>query len=95
LTLDAAHRRLQQELGLDCELHEKFVFRYRAEFTNQLIENEYDHVFVGECSREPLPNVCEVQDWRWISLGELKKSLQVQQAQYTYWLRIAIDRWPQ
>jgi isopentenyl-diphosphate Delta-isomerase len=94
LTLDAAHRRLQQELGLDCDLHEKFVFRYKAEFSNKLVENEYDHVLIGKCNTEPMPNVSEVQDWRWISLGELQKSLQLQHGQYTPWLRIAIDRWP-
>lgn len=46
-TLDAAHRRLQEEMGMDCELTELFQFSYRHEFENGLIENEYDHVFMG------------------------------------------------
>src|SRR4051794_281839 len=46
LTPDAAHRRLQEEMGMDCELTELFQFSYRHEFGNGLIENEYDHVFI-------------------------------------------------
>ena len=33
-TLEAAHRRLQEEMGFDCALTEKFHFIYKAEFDN-------------------------------------------------------------
>jgi isopentenyl-diphosphate Delta-isomerase len=92
-TLTAAHRRLQHELTIDCELHEQFTFRYRVELSNRLVENEFDHVLVGECNTEPLPNVAEVQDWRWISLSDLAKQLEQHPAEYTYWLRLAIAKW--
>jgi isopentenyl-diphosphate delta-isomerase len=92
-TIVAAHRRLQQEMTLNCKLREQFAFKYFVEFSNQLVEHEYDHVFVGEFNGEPLPDFVEVQDWRWVSLSELGKQLQAHPDDYTYWLRLAIDRW--
>ncbi len=92
LTLAAARRRLQQEMKLTCELQEQFAFKYRAQFSNQLIENEYDHVFVGEFNGDPLPDVSEVQAWQWISIGDLRKQLQGHPDDYTYWLNLVIDR---
>src|SRR5918997_6672888 len=47
-TAEAARRRLREEMNFDCELRAAFEFLYRAQFTNKLIEHEYDHVFVGE-----------------------------------------------
>src|SRR5690606_31322221 len=44
-TLQAAHRRLQEELGFDCELHSLSQLRYKADVGNGLVENEYDYIF--------------------------------------------------
>ena len=44
LTLEAAQRRLHEEMGLTCPLREVENFIYRAEFENGLIEHEYDHL---------------------------------------------------
>jgi isopentenyl-diphosphate delta-isomerase len=43
--LDAAHRRLQEEMGFDCPLEEQFHFIYKATFDNGLTEYELDRVF--------------------------------------------------
>ena len=53
--LEAAHRRLGEEMGFDCDLEEIFEFIYRAEFSNGLIEHEYDHVLIGHYNE--LPNI--------------------------------------
>ena len=45
--LEAAHRRLQEEMGFDCELTEKFSFMYKAEFENGLTEHELDFIYTG------------------------------------------------
>src|ERR1700712_632794 len=63
--IDAAHRRLREEMGMDCELTELFQFSYRHEFDNGLIENEYDHVFMGINDELPLPNPAEVAGFRY------------------------------
>src|SRR5919205_4313288 len=54
-TLAAARRRLREEMGFDCELREAFQFLYRAELDGELVEHEYDHVFVGVHDRDPAP----------------------------------------
>jgi len=89
---DAVHRRLQEELGFDCELKEAFSFIYRKEFDNGLTEHELDHVFVGECEAEPNPDPAEVSEWKWITLDGLNKDIKENPDNYTYWLKVALDK---
>src|ERR1700712_1529352 len=46
-TIDAAKRRLKEEMGFDCELVEKFHFIYKAPFENGLTEHELDFIYSG------------------------------------------------
>jgi isopentenyl-diphosphate delta-isomerase len=85
--LEAAHRRLQEEMGFDCELQQKFHFTYKIELENQLFEHELDHVLIGQYNRNPLPNSAEVLDFRWISLLELKKEIVEKPANFTFWFK--------
>jgi isopentenyl-diphosphate delta-isomerase len=91
-TLLAAHRRLQEEMGFDCELQELFSFVYRAKLDNHLTEYEFDHVFVGYCDRKPVLNLEEAEDWKWIDLKTLQTDIQKSPESYTYWLRDCCDR---
>src|SRR4051794_23646258 len=64
-TVDAAHKRLREELGLDTDLREIFSFTYRAtDSVSGLTEHEFDHVFVGRFDGTPLPNAGEIDDWK-------------------------------
>ncbi|MBC7910424.1 MAG: isopentenyl-diphosphate Delta-isomerase [Pyrinomonadaceae bacterium] len=90
-TLAAAHRRLLEEMGFDCELREAFKFLYRAELDNQLVEHEYDHVFVGRYVGDLSPNPSEVDDWRWSDTKELRCELRRSPKDYTYWLKIVMS----
>ncbi len=94
-TREAARRRLREEMGFDCELREAFEFLYRAELDGALVEHEYDHVFFGTHEGEPAPDPAEVEDWRWLSVDELRRGLRVEPDRYSYWLRLAIegDHW--
>lgn len=85
--LEAAHRRLQEEMGFDCELQQKFHFIYQVELENQLIENELDHVLIGTFNQNPSPNPEEVEDYRWISLEQLKNEIAEKPAQFTFWFK--------
>ncbi len=89
---DAAHRRLREEMGLDCELTEIFSFRYKVQLADDLYEHEYDHVFVGQCDADPVPNPGEVDDWMWNDVEELRRDIRKNPYRYTYWLRLCIDR---
>ncbi len=85
--LEAAHRRLQEEMGFDCELQQKFHFIYKIELENQLFEHELDHVLIGKYNRNPLPNPEEVKDFRWISMLDLKKEINEKSANFTFWFK--------
>jgi len=89
---EAVHRRLREEMGLDCNLKEIFSFTYKVQCDNNLFEHEYDYVFVGEYEGDPVPNPTEVDDWRWMDLGGLRKDIQEHSGCYTSWLKICIDR---
>ena len=90
-TEEAARRRLREEMSLDCELREAFEFLYRVELEGALVEHEYDHVFVGTHDGEPAPDPSEVEDWRWVSMDELRRSLQKEPHGYSYWLKLAVE----
>jgi isopentenyl-diphosphate delta-isomerase len=94
-TLAAARRRLHEEMGFDCELREAFEFLYRAELDGALIEHEYDHVLVGTHEGDPAPDPSEVEDWRWLTMDELRRRLSDEPQSYSYWLKVVVegDHW--
>jgi isopentenyl-diphosphate delta-isomerase len=85
----AAHRRLMEEMGFDCELTKEFEFTYKAEFSNGLIEHEYDHVFTGIFHGVPNLNKQEVNDWKWVDLDELEKMIFKNPEKFTPWFLIS------
>jgi len=89
---DAVHRRLQDEMGFDCEVKEIFTFIYKARLDHGLWEHEFDHVFVGKFDGEPDINPEEADSWKWIDLNELKKDILENPEKYTVWFKIAIDK---
>lgn len=86
--LEAAKRRLFEEMGLDCELEEIFSFQYRATFANGLTENEYDHVLVGEGDSLPNPDPKEVEDWQWMNIKSLRAEMRKNPGNFTYWFKV-------
>lgn len=84
-SLDAAHRRLDEEMGMQTELNELFHFIYNAPLDNELVEHELDHVFLGCTAQEPRINTDEVMDWKYISHKELKSDLVSNPENYTVW----------
>ncbi|MFC1946421.1 isopentenyl-diphosphate Delta-isomerase [Chloroflexota bacterium] len=82
----AAKRRLYEEMGIIAMLDEVFTFSYRVSVGNDLIENEYDHVFFGITNDHPSPDIAEVSDWRWQSLEDLEQSLVKSPEKFSPWL---------
>ena len=85
----AVERRLQEEMGFSTPLTKVFAFTYRAEVENNLIEHEYDHVFVGEYEGLINPNVEEVANYKYLSMEAIEVGLNENPASYTTWFRIA------
>ncbi len=84
----AVHRRLKEEMDIATELEEIFTFHYYKEFDNGLIENEIDHVFIGEYDGFVSPEPTEVIEYKWINLADLQQELKHSPEKYTYWFRI-------
>jgi len=91
-TIDAAKRRLKEEMRFNCDLQEAFSFIYKAKFDNGLSEHEYDHVFIGKFDGNPKPDKNEAGDWKWISILELENDMKRNPDNYTYWLKVSIDK---
>lgn len=88
----AAHRRLKEEMGFDCELKEILTFIYEADLDKGLKENEFLHVFIGEYNNAPILNPEEADGWKWITMCELKTDIIKNPNKYTYWFKIVLEK---
>ncbi len=91
-TIDAAHRRLAEEMGFDCDFSEAFSFIYKAPFSNNLTEHEFDHVFTGVSDQLPIINPEEVAAYRMVSPDIIAGEMLHNPEQFTVWFRIAFER---
>lgn len=90
--LAASARRLAEEMGVRCPLREVFQFTYRARVGADLVEHEFDHVFLGEWQGTPAPLAREVSDWRWTRVQDLLAEIEREPERFTYWLRECLGR---
>ncbi len=88
--LDAANRRLMEEMGVQCALRHSFSFIYKGELENGLIEHELDYVLFGEFSGNPLINTDEVSAFEWIEWVELLALVDKDPAKFTLWFKILL-----
>ncbi len=88
----AAHRRLQEEMGFDCDLNHAFQFLYKATLDHNLTENELDHVFIGFYDGEIHTDGNEVESFKWLNLDELKTDLKQNPENYTVWFKKAVAK---
>jgi isopentenyl-diphosphate delta-isomerase len=88
-TLQAAIRRLYEELRFTTPLEKLFHFTYKSAFDNGLTEFEFDHVFVGTYDQDISPDRSEVSDYRYQSLPEIEAQLLSAPATFTSWFRLA------
>ena len=89
--IDAANRRLNEEMGIKTSLRKVFDFIYTAKLDNNLIENEFDHVFYGVYDIDPIINKDEAEDFKWVDMETLKNDIENNKDQYTVWFKIAFD----
>ncbi len=91
--LEAGKRRLQEEMGFVCDLEEVFSFIYKAPFDNGLTEHELDHIMVGSFNENPKINKEEVQDYKWMTLQEVKADMELNSDNYTAWFQIIFEKY--
>jgi isopentenyl-diphosphate Delta-isomerase len=90
--LEAANRRLTEEMGLKAPLRKLFHFTYKAPLDNELTEHELDHVFFGVTDDEPVINAEEVKEWKYISWKHLRRELDSTPENFTVWFRLIAER---
>ncbi len=90
-TIDAAHRRLEEEMGFDCEIEKAFHFTYKSALDNDLTEHELDHVFLGTYEGEIKPNPEEVESYKYVSIEFLMKDVAENPQNYTEWFKICLE----
>jgi isopentenyl-diphosphate delta-isomerase len=91
-TLDAANRRLSEEMGMKCELQYAFNFTYKAELLDGIEEHEYDHVYFGVSDELPVPDPEEVSAYKYLSMNLLSKDIEQNPEDYTEWLKICFKQ---
>ena len=69
--LESAKKRLQLEMGIDCNLEWVYSFIYKEKVENNLIEHGFDHIFKGYSNEKPIPNLNEVKDYKWMSIADI------------------------
>ena len=90
--VEAGRRRLQEEMGFSTDLKEVFSFVYKAPFENGLTEHELDHVMIGRYDSDPIINKDEVEDFKWMTLNDVKKDIEKNPDLYTEWFKIIFDK---
>lgn len=90
--LAAAHRRLQEEMGFDCDLKEVFSFTYRAALDNGLTEHEFDHVFLGVYDGAITPDTEEVLAHRFLPVSAIRRLLTEEPDTFTHWFHLAFPK---
>ncbi|MTC61252.1 isopentenyl-diphosphate Delta-isomerase [Providencia rustigianii] len=93
-TLDAAIRRLDEELGFKTELKHVDAFIYYADVNGGLIEHEYDHIFVGYYNGDFKPNSNEVNAVRWVGIELLNQEVHEEPTKFTPWFKAILAKYP-
>lgn len=92
ISITAANRRLQEEMGLQCKLAHIFTFEYKVTFDNGLTEHELDHVFIGVSNEKPLVNLSEASAFRYVDEKTLRADLHAHPDHYTEWFKLIVDK---
>lgn len=90
-TLEAARRRIHEELGVACELRYLYKFTYQARFNDVGSEHENCWVFAGHFDGKLNVNREEIADWRFISPAALTREIESNGDIYTPWLKLEWD----
>lgn len=93
--MEAAQRRLKEELGIETPITYRFNFLYKADVGQNLWEHELDHVFTGNFEGEFKLNEDEVSEVRYISIDDLDKEMSANPENFTEWFKIILKEYKQ
>ncbi len=87
----AVERRLREELNIEVKPRFSHKFIYKVTFPNDLIEHEFDHVYIGTFDGKPQANAEEIADWKYIDQEDLKKEIEQNPSQYSHWFKLILS----
>ncbi len=90
--IKAGKRRLYEEMGFEVDLKEMFSFIYKVSFDNGLSEHELDHVMVGYYDKTPKINKEEVENYKWMTMNDVKLDIKNNPNKYTEWFKIIFNK---
>ncbi len=88
----AVSKRLNEEMGMLCNLKFGFKFLYKENVGNHLTEHEVDHVFFGISDEAPELNDDEVSAYRYVSLAELQEEMSDDPYIFTKWFKLIYEK---
>jgi isopentenyl-diphosphate delta-isomerase len=89
---EAAQRRLPEEMGFEVPLTPVFEKTYNLPVGENLVEHEYNHVFVGTANDPDVrPSADEVADWTWMQPDALRDDVETHPQRFTSWFRLLLD----
>ena len=86
-SIQAAHRRLGEELGLDATLRFGFFSRYQTALDNGMHENEFVYVYFGDLTASVKPNFDEIINIDFLTPREIHHRMRREPNSFTYWLK--------
>ena len=87
-TIDAANRRLREEMGMTSTLSKQFDFIYKVLLANGLYEHEFDHVYFGTSNDIPIINFNEADTYKYKSIDDISQDMKKSPNNYTEWFKI-------
>lgn len=89
---EAAHRRVLEELNLNCELQFLYKFKYHARYLDLGSEREFCRVFAGYTNQPGDSGVRahpdEIADWCFIEPDELTRQISADSERFSPWLKL-------
>ena len=80
-----------QEMGIDLQPEFAFKFVYKTDLDHDLVEHEYDHVFIGAFDGIPVINKDEVDEWKFMNLQSLRIDIEQSPEAYTEWFKLILS----
>jgi len=81
------NQRLQDEIGINAPLQKVFDTIYNLDCGNNLIEHEFNHVFVGKSDLKPILNPDEVSEVRYVNSEQLNMEIESNPNGFTPWFK--------
>lgn len=88
----ATARRLDEEMGMRCEMRFVFKFQYQADYGDLGAEHELCWVHVGRTDAPVRANASEVEAWRFVAPDDLDAEIASHPGRFTPWLKMEWQR---